>query len=137
MYVYNAHYTDFEGNERVEDFFFHLSQAELTMMQMSEVGGLEKKLERIIKAQDAPKIMETFRDIIRRSYGVKSPDGRRFIKSDALSDEFEQTEAYSDLFMMLCTNADEAGKFVKGILPKKIADEVEKAEKAEKTGSKK
>lgn len=136
MYTKTITYVDYDGTERKEDFHFHLNQAELTMMQMSEVGGLEKKLERIIKAQDAPKIMETFRDIIRRSYGVKSPDGRRFIKSEELSDEFEQTEAYSQLFMELCTDADAAGEFVKGILPKKIAEEVEKAEK-EQTGTKK
>lgn len=120
-------YVDYDNNEREEDFYFNLSQAELTTMQMSEVGGLEKKLDNIIKAQDAPRIMEMFRDIIRRSYGVKSPDGRRFIKSDALSDEFEQTEAYSILFMELCTDADAAASFVQGILPKDLADEVKKA----------
>lgn len=129
MYVKTIKYTDYNGDDRIEDFRFHLNQAELTMMQMSEVGGLEKKLERIIKAQDAPEIMNTFRDIIRKSYGEISPDGKRFIKSEELSDEFEQTEAYAALFMELCTDADEAGKFVKGILPKKVADEVEKAEK--------
>lgn len=119
-------FEDYDGNEREEDFFFNLTQAELTTMQMSEVGGLEKKLENIIKAQDAPRIMEMFRDIIRRSYGVKSPDGRRFMKSAELSDEFEQTEAYSILFMELCTDAEAASAFVQGILPKNLADEVKK-----------
>lgn len=122
-------FVDYDNNEREEDFFFNLSQAELTTMQMSEVGGLEKKLENIIKAQDAPRIMDMFRDIIRRSYGVKSPDGRRFIKSAELSDEFEQTEAYSILFMELCTDADAASAFVQGILPKDLADEVKKEQK--------
>lgn len=120
-------FEDYDGNEREEDFFFNLTQAELTTMQMSEVGGLEKKLENIIKAQDAPRIMEMFRDIIRRSYGVKSPDGRRFMKSAELSDEFEQTEAYSILFMELCTDAEAASAFVQGILPKNLADEVKKS----------
>lgn len=120
-------YVDYDNNEREEDFYFNLSQAELTTMQMSEVGGLEKKLDNIVKAQDAPRIMEMFRDIIRRSYGVKSPDGRRFVKSEALSDEFEQTEAYSILFMELCTNAEAAAAFVQGILPKDLAEEVKKA----------
>lgn len=119
-------FVDYDENEREEDFFFNLTQAELTTMQMSEVGGLEKKLENIIKAQDAPRIMDTFRDIIRRSYGVKSPDGRRFIKSEQLSDEFEQTEAYSILFMELCTDAEAASTFVQGILPKNLAEEVKK-----------
>lgn len=127
-------YVDYDNNEREEDFYFNLSQAELTTMQMSEVGGLEKKLDNIIKAQDGPRIMEMFRDIIRRSYGVKSPDGRRFIKNEALSDEFEQTEAYSILFMELCTDAEAAAAFVQGILPKDLAEEVKKAApKAKKT----
>lgn len=120
-------YMDYDEVEREEDFYFNLTQAELTTMQMSEVGGLEKKLETIVKTKDAPRIMEMFRDIIRRSYGVKSADGRRFIKNDELADEFEQTEAYSILFMELCTDADAAAAFVQGILPKNLAEEVKKA----------
>lgn len=124
-------YMDYDGNNREEDFYFNLNEAELTTMQMSEVGGLQKQLQNMIRTNDAARIMATIRDIIRRSYGIKSPDGKRFIKSEELSDEFEQTEAYSILFMKLCTDADEAAAFVNGILPKNIADEVKKAQKAE------
>lgn len=117
MYKKTITFVDYDDVERTEDHFFNLTKAELTMMDMSEIGGFEKKMNRIIQAKDAPAIMNTFRDIIRRSYGVKSPDGRRFIKSEQLSDEFEQTEAYSVLFMELCTDADAAGAFISGIMP--------------------
>ena len=122
-------YTDYDGNPRTEEHFFNLNKSELTMLEMSEQGGFEKRMRRIIQAQDAPAIMDTFRDIIKRSYGQKSPDGRRFIKSEALVEEFEQTEAYSELFMELCTDANAASDFIKGIMPQDIVAMAEKSER--------
>lgn len=119
-------YTDFNGNTRNEDFYFHLSEAELTMYNMSHEGGMEAKLKRIIDTQKAPEIMEVFRDIIKRSYGVKSDDGRRFMKSEAIFEEFEQTEAYSKIFMELCTDAKAAAEFTEGIMPKSLVEEAKK-----------
>ena len=111
-------YTDYDGNERTEDFYFNLSKAELTEMELSMSGGLEKYINRIISEKDNAKIVEIFKEIILKAYGVKSDDGKRFIKSQQLRDEFTQTEAYSDLFFTLATNADEAAAFVNGIIPK-------------------
>lgn len=111
-------YTDYDGNERNEDFFFNLTKAEVVEMEASETGGLKKMLENIIKANDTKKIIAVFKDIIAKSYGVKSPDGRRLIKNQEVLDEFVQTEAYSELFMKLATNADAATKFINGIFPK-------------------
>ncbi len=111
-------YVDYEGVEREEDFFFNLSKPEVLEMQVSEDGGLDKYLKRIIKENDAKKIMEIFKVLIKKSYGEKSPDGRRFIKSPELSEAFSQTEAYSNLFMELALNAESASDFVNGIIPK-------------------
>lgn len=119
-------YTDYDGNERKEDFYFNLSKAELMEMQLSTTGGLEKKIQSIIAAQDSKEIIDTFKDIIIRSYGVKSPDGKRFIKNDEVRDEFIQSEAYSELFMLLATNDKEASKFINGILPKIDGDNTDK-----------
>lgn len=119
-------YTDYDGNVRTEDFYFNLTTAEITKMDLSAIGGLEKRLRKLVEKQDAPGIMKTFEELIHQSYGEKSEDGRRFIKSDELSTAFEQTEAYSELFMQLCTDAEEAVKFVKAIMPAKIASEMEK-----------
>ncbi len=110
-------FTDFDGNQRTEDFYFNLTKAEVTEMEMTVEGGLGKKLERIIQEQDMEKIIKEFKEIIRKAYGVKSPDGRRFIKNQEVFEAFEQTEAYSELFMELATNAEAAAEFVNGIIP--------------------
>ena len=112
-------YKDYNDVERTEDFFFNLSEAEVMEMEMGVTGGMAEMIQRIVKAQDAPTIIKTFKDIVLRSYGVKSPDGKRFIKNDQLREEFSQTEAYSQLFMKLATDSKEAADFVNGIMPKK------------------
>ena len=113
-------YTDFNGETRKEDFFFNLTRAEVTELELSTDGGLSDKIKRITEAKDVPEIMRVFKDLILKSYGVKSPDGKRFIKSPELSEEFSQTEAYSDLFMELAQNSDSAAAFVNGIMPQNI-----------------
>ena len=115
-------YTDYNGVERTEDKYFNLSKAEIMEMEMSTAGGFAEMVQGIVKAQDAPAIMKIFKDIILKSYGEKSPDGKRFIKSKELSDEFSQTEAYSDLFMELCTNAEASAAFINGIIPADVAE---------------
>lgn len=110
-------YTDYNGVERTEDHYFNLSKAELMEMELSTTGGLAEMINKIVAAQDAPAIVKIFKELVLKAYGQKSPDGRRFIKSKELADEFSQTEAYSQLFMELATNADAAAQFVNGIVP--------------------
>lgn len=110
-------YVDYNGAERTEDFYFNLSKAEVMEMEMSTSGGLAEMIKKIVAAQDAPAIIKIFKDLILKAYGEKSPDGKRFIKSEEIATSFSQTEAYSKLFMELATNADEAAKFVNGIIP--------------------
>jgi hypothetical protein len=110
-------YTDFDNNERTEDFYFNLTKAEVTEMELSTEGGLVRMLEKIVQEKDAKRIIENFKDLVLRSYGEKSPDGRRFIKTQELRDAFAQTEAYSQLFMELATNAQASAEFVNGIVP--------------------
>lgn len=110
-------FTDYNGNSRTEDFYFNLTKAEITEMEMGTTGGMAEMIKRIVAAQDAPAIIEVFKKLILKAYGVKSPDGRRFIKSKELSEEFSQTEAYSELFMELAQDAEKAAEFVNGIVP--------------------
>ena len=119
-------YEDYNGNTRTEDFYFNLSQADVMEMEMSTSGGLAEMIQRVVAAQDQPAIIKIFKDLILKAYGVKSPDGRRFIKSEELSTEFSQTEAYSQLFMKLATDADAAAKFVNGIVPSNMAKQIAK-----------
>jgi len=110
-------YTDYNGTERTEDFYFHLTEAEIMEMSLGVDGGLEQMIRRIIAAQDVPQLVATFKDILLRSYGEKSPDGKRFIKTPEVREAFTQTEAYSKLFMELATNADSATAFMNGVIP--------------------
>ena len=110
-------YVDYNGTERKEDFYFNLSKAEIMEMEMGTTGGMVEMINRIVAAQDAPAIIDVFKKMILKAYGEKSADGKRFIKSKELSEAFSQTEAYSQLFMELATDADAASKFVNGIVP--------------------
>ena len=110
-------YIDYNGTERKEDFYFNLSKAEIMEMEMGTTGGMVEMLNKIVAAQDAPAIIDMFKKMILKAYGEKSADGKRFIKSKELSEAFSQTEAYSQLFMELATDADAASKFVNGIVP--------------------
>lgn len=110
-------YEDYNGVTRTEDFYFNLSKAEVMEMEMSTAGGLAEKIQAIIAAQDSTEIVKVFKELILKSYGQKSADGRRFMKSQELRDDFEQTEAYSSLFMELSSDAKAAANFVNGITP--------------------
>ena len=110
-------YVDYNGTERKEDFYFNLSKAEIMEMEMGTTGGMVEMINRIVAAQDAPAIIDVFKTMILKAYGEKSADGKRFIKSKEISEAFSQTEAYSQLFMELATDADAASKFVNGIVP--------------------
>ena len=126
-------YTDYDGNERTEDFYFNLSKAELMEMDFSATGGMEKMIKRIVEAQDTKRIIEVFKDIILKSYGEKSADGRKFLKvvdGRKLSEEFAQTEAYSELFMELATNDKAATEFINGVIPQSLAAEMAAANNA-------
>ena len=115
-------YTDYDGVERTEDFYFNLSKAELAEMELATDGGLAEQLKRIVDAKDIKSIVEKFKEIILKAYGEKSPDGKYFRKEDdngiPLHRRFTQTEAYSDLFMELAADGDAAANFINAIIPK-------------------
>lgn len=117
-------YTDYNGVERTEPFYFNLSKAELMEMELGVTGGMTEMLNKIINAKDGPSLMKTFKEMIMKSYGIKSDDGKRLIKSEELSIAFTQTEAYSVLFMELITDDKAAADFVNGIIPNEIQAEV-------------
>lgn len=129
-------YTDYDGVERSENFYFNLSKAELTDMELGTVGGMRQLLQNILDKQDIPKIVEAFKTIIFKAYGEKSADGRRFIKSKELSEAFSQTEAYSELYISLISDANAAAEFINGIMPAEIASRIADDEKKnEKDGN--
>lgn len=109
-------YTDYNNVTRTEDFFFNLNEAELTALQYGVDGGMKEMLERIVKSNDNKQIMACFHDLIAKSYGEKSPDGRRFVKSTELSEAFMQTEAYNELMLRFMTDANYSAEFINDVL---------------------
>lgn len=133
MYKKTISFTDYDDNPRKEDFFFNINKAELINMETSIEGGFKKYLEKIVQTQNTMEISRILRDIIRASYGEKSLDGRRFVKSSELSDAFEQTEAYSELIMEFLENPDSLAAFINGILPSDLMNSISKEDIVAKT----
>lgn len=117
MYVKTITYTDYDGEERTENFYFNLNKAEIAEMDLSANGGFKTMINEIIAAKDNARLVQLFKSLILKAYGVKSQDGRRFIKNEQLREEFSQTEAYSELFIELASDADAAAEFINKVTP--------------------
>lgn len=115
-------YTDYNGLERTEDFYFNISKAEAMEMELTTEGGYAEMIKRVIDAKDSTTIVNVFKEFVLKAYGEKSPDGKYFMKVDEngkpLATKFAQTEAYSNFYMELATNAGAAADFVNAVLPK-------------------
>lgn len=131
MIIKTMTYKDFNGEERTEDFYFNLTEAELAEMSLSVNGGLDEYIKRIIAAHDTPELVKLFKELIQKAYGEKSLDGKRFIKSPELTEAFMQTNAYSDFFMELARDSKAAADFVNGIIPSNIEEQVKKIQEEE------
>lgn len=131
MLVKTITYTDYNGVERTEDFYFNLTKAEMMEMELGVTGGFTTMIQRVVATQDGPAIMRTFKDVILKAYGVKSDDGKKMIKNQAVRDEFAQTEAYSILFMELLTDENAAREFLLHVIPSDTAVELRKSGKLE------
>jgi len=116
MYKKLIKYEDFNGTQREETFYFNLSKAELMEMELSTKAGVEEMIRVLIATKDNATIVKTFKDLILKSYGIKSEDGTRFIKTQQLRDEFEQSNAYSEFFIELLSNPDEQVRFINGVV---------------------
>lgn len=118
-------YVDFLGNQRTEDFYFHLRDSDVVdWLTMEGDYTLDAVLKRLVEKRNGKAIMNSIEDLIRRSYGEISTDGRQFIRTKEVQDAFFNTEAYSQLFTKLVTDADAAAAFLKGIIPKDMADRI-------------
>lgn len=123
-------YTDYNGNPQVETHYFNLNKAELAELQVSTAGGLGERINNAIESQDPAVIVSVLKEIILKAYGQKSDDGKRFIKTEEMRNEFSQTEAYSELFGELVQNPDAVSEFVTGIVPPDIAQKINEEKNA-------
>lgn len=124
MIVKKITYEDYNGNQRTEEFCFNLNKSELMKLELGVKGGLTEMMQRIISTQDTPELVKVFEELILKSYGVKSLDGRSFEKDPEVTKAFMQTEAYSEIFMELITDSKKAAEFFNGVIPANLAKEL-------------
>ena len=122
MFTKTIKFTDFNNIEREETYYFDLSEAELVDMEMGTTGGLSEKLKKVVETKDNSAIVKFFRELILKSYGVKSDDGKRFIKSEELSTAFSQTRAFSNMYVEMLKNEEKAAEFVNALIVQPSAD---------------
>lgn len=120
-------YEDFNGETHTEDFFFHVNKAEIIDMEVEHKEGMQQWIDNIIKSDDRKAIVEEFKKIILFAIGEKSPDGKHFVKTKEISQNFSHHAAYPVLFMQLATDADAGAAFIKGVLPSDMGPAIEKA----------
>ena len=124
MYKKTMETVDFGGTKRTEDYYFNLTAAELMEMQLSTEGGFKEMIEKIVNSQDTVEATKVFKTAICKSYGVLSPDGRKFIKNEAVLNDFLATQAYSDLYMELLTDANAATEFFDHVIPQDLEEKL-------------
>lgn len=128
MFVKTVTYTDFDGNVRTEDFLFNFTKQEIAEMELTTDGGMAKMIERITKAKSQKELIQLFKKLVLDAYGQKSDDGKHFVKNDKIREDFASTQAFSDIYMELVTNADKASEFFNAIVPKEKSDKLSVAE---------
>ena len=116
MYKITKKFVDFNGVEKEDDFYFNLTKAEILKMELSEEGGFDKRLERLVKTQDMKEAINVFEGLLLMAYGVKTEDGR-FLKNDEVRAKFASSAAFSEIYWDLATNPEMADAFVKGVIP--------------------
>lgn len=114
-------YVDYNGVKHTEDYYFNLTKAEIIELQMGTKGGFVEAIQEAIKNEDSQTVMKATKDLIMKAYGKKSEDGKRFIKSPELALAFEQSPAYSELYVELLTDDEASSKFMRGVIPADLA----------------
>lgn len=117
-------YTDLNGKERTESFYFHFYESEILEMELSVDGGFAERVQKMIDAQDQPSLIAVIKKFVIDAYGVKSDDGKQFVKNEEVRNAFVQCPAYSKIFMELVLDDKVAAEFVKGVVPAEMAGRV-------------
>lgn len=121
MYKIHEKFPSFDGNMIEDDFYFNLTEQEITEMQYEIPGGMVAMLQQIVGAKSTPELIKYFKDLILRAYGKKDPDGVHFRKSKEITDDFTSTNAFSQIYMRLATDEQAAQEFINNVMPKKRA----------------
>ena len=116
-------YENYNGETITEDFYFNLTKVECIELEFDDNHStLSDSIHTLIDAKDMGTVIRVIKKIVLTAYGIKSPDGKRFVKSDELREAFEQSPAFEELYWSLVTNADDAAEFIAGIVPQIVRD---------------
>lgn len=98
MLKQKVQYEDFDGATQVEDLYFNLNRMELIALQ-SRYGkeDMAAYIDKLVEDKDIEKVYEILNDIVLSAYGIRSEDGKRFLKSETIREEFKQSLAYDAL----------------------------------------
>lgn len=129
MFTHTITYEDWDDNKVTEKLYFNLSKVELIELNVNWEGGLEKTFERLQKAEDQKTMFSFINTLLLKSYGVKSDDGREFVKNDEVLKKFTQSRAYEEIFTLLGEDEKFGEAFIRGVFPKEIIKEYDKTEK--------
>lgn len=134
MLKHECTYKDFNGNEVTDVLYFHLSMPEIIEMEVEKPGGLKAIVEQMIDTKNYRDLVQLFKDLLLRSYGRKSEDGKRFIKTEEDRLNFSQSAAYNKMYLDLATDAAFGAKFITGLMPAEMSEEVNKLLTAQALG---
>lgn len=132
MFSRTFEYTGYDGQPHKDTWWFNLSEAELYKLELSNLGGMNGMMNRLLRESKPGEIVEVFESLILSAVGERSVDGRKFIKNQEIRDDFYQSKAYSDLFVELVSSGEKLAEFLKGAIPAEVAAELAKAEEASK-----
>lgn len=91
-------YEDFDGNTQTETLYFNLNRMELISFQKRYGSeNMENYINKLIEEKQIEPMYDLLNDFVLTAYGVKSEDGKRFIKNDQIREEFKQSLAYESL----------------------------------------
>lgn len=117
MFTVNVTYIDFDDQEYTERLYFNMTKVEFMRWQAESGDNLTERMKTALEKHDSSKIMDYFEELIRRSYGEKSDDGKRFVKDPQKTRDFMTSAAYDELFWRITQNQEECNAFMRGVLP--------------------
>lgn len=124
-------YTDFDGNQAMETLYFNLTRTEVAenLHLRDKFQDLENRLDlesgsRTLNPNEIAEVLDLVKILMKLAYGIRSDDGKRFIKNDQIWEEFTQTAVYDAFLFSLFEDADKANEFMMGVFPRELADEL-------------
>ena len=154
MYKQTLTYEDFNGDTVTESHHFNLSKREIKdlfietpnfvddfLSAFDTKPVIDKKTNKpvidpetgevVVELVDRREAAKAIDYIVDLSYGVKTEDGKRFIKSKELLDTFKTTGFYDELMIQLIIDQELATNFFNGIFPKEIQEKAKTLTKEE------